>query len=482
MDKHEVRLVKLNWDDECERDFITGKGFEITEEPFIKGKDKDAFIKGKKKSFNGSHSSRFYSDWDDDDAFADRYRCQCKNLKGRVYDGEICPICNTRVVFRDVDMKITGWIKLKHHVIIHPIFYKMIKSIIGKNIFTEIIEFDKEITRDGLIINKTDKNPFKGIGLIEFREQFNEIMEYYKNKKKNKIDLVNEVMGEKEKVFTSSIPVYSSVLRPVAFKGESYLYNLIDRKYNAIFSLSRLLNAKTPIPNINGRKIKNRKMDEPTILQSLQKKLMELWELIFMNINQKEGHIKDQILGGRINFSSRNVIIPDPSLRSDEVILGYLTFLELYKYEIIAHVVKMNDITENEAYEQWYKATINFNKKIYEVMMYLVKKRKPRIIINRNPTINYGSILLMKVVSIKNEYKDDYTMNLPIQILRVLNADFDGDILNIISLKTKKLIKAYDKTFNPKKNMFISRNDGLFNDDFNLLKDQLIGLYQFNNI
>lgn len=59
---------------------------------------------------------------------------------------------------------------------------------------------------------------------------------------------------------------------------------------------------------------------------------------------------------------------------------------------------------------------------------------------------------------------------------------FDGDILNIISLKTKKLIKEYDKAFNPRKNMFISRNDGLFNDDFNLFKDQLIGLYEFNNI
>ncbi|WP_216369601.1 hypothetical protein, partial [Brevibacillus sp. MCWH] len=113
---------------------------------------------------------------------------------------------------------------------------------------------------------------------------------------------------------------------------------------------------------------------------------------------------------------------------------------------------------------------------------YFVKKKKPRIIINRNPTINYGSLLLMKVVEVKKEYKDDYTMSLPIQILRVLNADFDGYVLNIISLKSKKFIKAFDKNFNPRKNMFISRNDGLFNDDFNLFKDQIIGLYEFNNI
>ena len=53
---------------------------------------------------------------------------------------------------------------------------------------------------------------------------------------------------------------------------------------------------------------------------------------------------------------------------------------------------------------------------------------------------------------------------------------FDGDILNIVSLKTKSLEKAYDKIFNPRKNLYVSRNDSLFNGDVNLYKDQLIGL------
>lgn len=468
----QVRLIRLNWDDECEKDFIIGKGFEITE-PSFKGKEE--------KSMKGMHSPLFATDWEDEDAFAERYSCQCKELKGKVYEGEICPVCRTKVKFRDVDLRIFGWLKLYNHHIIHPIFYKMIRSVIGDKQFTEIIEFDKEITRDGNIVNKKGKNPFKGIGLIEFEERFVEIIEYYRDKKKNKAELAQEILNEKDKVFASCIPVYSSVLRPVSFRGETYFYNSIDKKYNSIFSLARSLNDKAPSISPKTKK-KKRKMDEPTKLQSLQKKLMELWDLIFMQINQKDGHIKDQILGGRINFSARNVIKPDPKLRADEVELGYLAFLELYKYEVIAHLSKMHDISENEAYDQWYRATIVYNPKIYEIMVYIVKKFKPCVLINRNPTINYGSMLLMRVVSIKNEYDDDYTMSLPIQILRVLNADFDGDILNIIALKTKKLAKSYDKTFNPRKNMFISRTDGLFNDDFNLLKDQLIGLYEFNNI
>ena len=59
---------------------------------------------------------------------------------------------------------------------------------------------------------------------------------------------------------------------------------------------------------------------------------------------------------------------------------------------------------------------------------------------------------------------------------------FDGDILNIISLKTKALEKAYSKIFNPRFNMFVSRNDGMFNSDMSLFKDEIIGLWEFNNI
>ena len=376
----EVRLVKLNWDEECEKDFITGRGFEITEKPF-KCKEE--------KSLYGIHSPLFATDWEDEDAFAERYSCKCKELKGRVYEGEVCRVCGTEVKFRDVDLKIFGWIKLHGYYIIQPIFFRMLKSVIG-NQFNEIIEFDKDITRDGLIVDKKSKtNPFKGIGLIEFKERFDEILDYYWHKKKNKRELIEEIRKEKDKVFASCIPVYSSVLRPFSFGNETFFFSEVDKKYNVIFSDSRLLVNKNK-PGFKS-KSKRAKLDEPVILGTIQKNVNELWDLIFSQINQKDGHIKGEILGGRINFSARNVIIPDPHLKADEVRLGYLAFLELYKYEIIAHLTKMNNSTYNQAYEEWYKATIKFDPKIYEIMAYLVKTRKPRIIINRNPNKLIGA-------------------------------------------------------------------------------------------
>lgn len=472
-----VRLVKLNWDDECKMDFYLGRGFEITQ---------TAIYNRDQKSKYGIQSPIFCSDWADENAFEERYSCKCGNMRGKVFEGETCTDCKTTIEYRDVDLSITGWMIMKDHYIIQPIFYKKLVSIIGKEVFPEIIGYDKKVSRDGQLVSRDNKNQFAGIGLTEFKDRFDEIMGFYQKKFKKhprKTGMINEILEERDKVFAKSIPVYSSVLRPLSFRGESFFFSKIDRKYNSIFSSIRLLNDNQRFEARRSKlNKKGERLEIPNVLSSLQEKLITLWDLIFEQIDQKDGHVKSDILGGMINFSSRCVIVPDPYLRADDVRLPYMAFLELYKYEIISCLVKISDVTENNAYEQWFRARIKFNPKIYEVMKFIIKKYKPKVIINRNPTINYGSLLCMNVVGINKDFEADYTMSLPIRILPPANADFDGDILNVISLKTKKLAKSYDKRFNPAKNMYVSRNDALFNSEMNLFKDQLVGLFEFCNI
>lgn len=292
-------LVKLDWDKECEMDMRRGRGFEITE-PAITGKDQ--------KSIYGIQSPIYCSDWGDNDAFAERYSCQCGEMTGKIFEGETCPICHSKIKYKDVDLSITGWIILHNHKIIQPIFYNKLSSIIGTKQFQEIIRYDKYIDKDGAIHNKeSSTNPFKGIGLVEFEERFDEILEYCKVKKKNKMEEIKEIENEKEKVFASCIPVYSSVLRPISFRSDSFFYSQIDKKYNSIFSSVRLLNDSELYEKRRKKwtKEKRERMDISTILTSIQDKLMEVWGLVFELINQKEGHIKSEILGGMLNFSSR---------------------------------------------------------------------------------------------------------------------------------------------------------------------------------
>ena len=217
------------------------------------------------------------------------------------------------------------------------------------------------------------------------------------------------------------------------------------------------------------------------IIYSIQLDLDKLWNSTFEIIKKKSGTIRDKILGGRLNFSSRNVIVPDKDLRPDEIKLGYTTFLELYKLEIISILVNMLDIDHPRAWNIWKEATINFSEQIYKIMQYMTKHREIVCEINRNPTINYGSILAMKVKDVVPDI-DDYTMSLPESVLVLLNADFDGDVLNINSLKIDSIRKEYYEKLNPMDNIFIDRNDGKYSLDASLIKDQAIGLYTFANI
>lgn len=186
------------------------------------------------------------------------------------------------------------------------------------------------------------------------------------------------------------------------------------------------------------------------------------------------------VLKQSVNYTARNVIIPAKHLRANEIELGYITFLELFKLEIISLMGAMYDIPDPEVWSIWQNAVVHYDDRVYKVMQYMVRKGV-YVEINRNPTINYLSQIMVRVVRVKPDISD-FTMSLPLSILKHLNADFDGDVLNIISVKLEDVNKEYYNRLNPMKNMFISRNDGKFNADAGLFKDQAIELFTFLNI
>ena len=78
--------------------------------------------------------------------------------------------------------------------------------------------------------------------------------------------------------------------------------------------------------------------------------------------------------------------MPSPDLKNSEVDLSYQTFLELFKYKIIFYLMKIEDIPLSRAYAIWKRAT-TFNQKVYNVMQFILKYAKVKVLINRNPTL-----------------------------------------------------------------------------------------------
>ena len=69
-------------------------------------------------------------------------------------------------------------------------------------------------------------------------------------------------------------------------------------------------------------------------------------------------------------------------------------------------------------------------------------------------TITFGSILLMKIRKVKKD-ANDVTLAIPSAILPGLNADFDGDVLNTLSMPLSEL-SVWFRGFSPE-NMLIDR-------------------------
>lgn len=464
-----MRRIVRNWDSECAHQMLTGKGFPI--------RQRKSFDNKQNKYIDGIHSVLYGTSWEDEDAFRDRYSCECGHLKGSVYEGETCPECGKKVGYVDVDLEKFGWIQLNtRYKVINPAMFVMLQKFIGETTLNKIIKWDKEMDANAHYTeNKgTGKDRWVSIGLTGLYEHIFEIIEFYRERRKKHEDYYWEILKKWDCLFTSNIPVYSSVLRPIRETASEYHYTKAEQAYNVITGCMNKLNAY------------NGEIDETNIeainelLYKIQMKIMSIDEFIFKMLDKKSGHIHDGIFGGRMDFSARDVIVPNPELRADEIKLSYLAVLELYKLEIINTITKINGCSYNAALKFWFDAHIKFSPFVYQVMIYLMNHMDYGMmcLINRNPTIDFGSFDCVRVVDITQSL-ENATMSLPIPILGKLNADFDGDNLNIYSLKTNDLKRKFDKLLNPTKSMFISRNDGYLDGQNFLKKDQIIGLHQF---
>lgn len=288
MGKQLVRPVRLNWDIEFYKDIITKNGFVITEPATFLLDDT------KQKSLYGARSILYGTSYEDENAFIERCRCKCGEFKGHLFEGEICPLCNTKVEIKDVNIEFTGWITLGENYIINPFYYQLLLECVGKTTLPEIVDQKMIVDVDGNRrklredeLENKPKHPFFGIGLVEFRTRFEEIMKYFRDKKKKKTDIFNRLISESSSVFCCHIPIYSTLLRPQSSTADTYYYNAIDKHVNPLFSLSDKLRDAEEI-------------DAAYILMRIQHRVNKLWEENFNLINGKEGLIRGELLGGSL--------------------------------------------------------------------------------------------------------------------------------------------------------------------------------------
>jgi DNA-directed RNA polymerase beta' subunit len=467
-DQYEYRtsIVRIDMDKEMNNDFLYGKGFEISEP---QGTKKD------NKSENSIYSSKFGTTIMDLVPYIEKYSCVCGHIKGAIYKGHTCPLCKSKVKYVGDNFDIWGWMRLTSGHIIHPSLFLLIQSFVGAENLDNILCIRDEKDINGFSKKRKDKldsNPYSGIGIIEFEEKFDEIMKYYLSKypaKKEKYDAIyeyNDYAGKSNRdlVFISGIPVFTTHLRPYRIDNGVFAFEGCNKYYNIMAKLVHVVNKDTL--GIN-RKSKPKNQLLYDIQTNYNKLSLEIQKILA----QKKGVIRTSV-GGRCNFTSRSVIVPGPELRCDCVRLPYRGLVQLLEQVIVNILKKTYAMSYHDAYKKWSRATRVKDETIYNIIQNIIHEHEVGIpvLINRNPTINFGSIMQMYCIGIN----DNDTMSIPLQVLPFLAADFDGDTLNIMFLINKEMIAACEKTFNPRNTMYISTNDGRFDNRLNHAKDTIV--------
>lgn len=426
----------------------------------------------------------------DDDININEYSCSpnCRNLVGRIYEGQVCPICH-QVVKNNFGADITrnGWINLDKYKVVIPAAWKKLISLIGASVLDDMISFNDNIDFQGNVVignSEADKkHPFSRIGMIEFYNRFEEIINYYGKLKKKPAE-ADFLIHFKNRIFTSKINVISQHLRPAFINSSEkmFKYDGINACYSIIISNAAMISKAT---------ITNRYMNINKSLYTIQKELEKLYTLILQKLDGKKKLMRRKIQGTKMSWSSRMVITANTGTTYgiDHIVISYKAFFELYFFEII-NCLKRGVVTQyfvdKTIYEiiEWLdvlKYSVEVNPVIYQVMKWLIDNNEDGLwcLINRPPTMDLGSLQMLRVVDVIPNARE-CNMRVPLTSLVAWNADFDGDTLSLYSIKEKSVAEEFNAGFNPR-NLILNKTSAykIYDDKFGLPKDLCMFLYSF---
>lgn len=454
----------------------TGKGFIINVSINTKTKSKDVID----ENIDSIYSSKFGSTLKDQNIFGNAYRCKCGMTTGKIKNNELCGLCRTRVEYIGEDLDYYGWIVLKNDKFIHPQMYIFLQSLIGKDNLNNIIEplsdnIDSDCRLDiSKSKSKSKDNKYLSIGLRKFMENFDEILEYFYKKNKKKKDIYDFIMEFKHLVFSDSFPVYTTQLRPIRIDDGRCEYNEMNAYFASLSRTSANLNNDIIISQNDHSRNK--------LLYTFQSIVNKAYLTIRNEfLPEKYGSIRKAI-GGRCNLTSRNVIIPNSKLKVDECIMSYFSAVKVLEQFIINILFKFGYQSLNDARIRWERACAEKDPVIENIIRDLIRSHKSGrgfpILMNRNPTIDYGGIMQMYVIDIT----DSYALEIPLIICKIMGADFDGDKHNSLWSVMDELTESAEDLINPRNNMFISKNNGKFNRVMSQTTDIIVNLNSLHDM
>ena len=252
-------------------------------------------------------------------------------------------------------------------------------------------------------------------------------------------------------LFLDVLPVIPPGLRPfLQLPNNTFIMSPLNLMYKKIITINNRLGSwvrmKQIIPIIfEIIEKQNLQYSIDALFQSKTKDSIENKSLI-QNLKGKFGRFRQNILGKRVDFSGRSVIIPGQDLLLNEIGIPSLMAIELYLpllVNILKHNSKLKTLLKTSFILQY--SPISLKPILIKILSTEV------VLLNRAPTLHKMSIQAMTPRLVEN-----YALKLYPIACSKFNADFDGDQMGVFivssysSKKEAKSLLSFDKNiFSP---------------------------------
>ncbi len=413
------------------------------------------------------------------------YECLCGKYKRMKYRGIICERCGVEVTKSKVRRERMGHIQLASPVA-HIWFFKSPPSRIGLVLDLTIKDLEKVLYFESSIVTEPGDTPLKEKQLLN-EDEYKEAREKYGDKFEagigaeaiknlmEKIDIKKEAdrlrkamkketsqqrrlrYAKRLRVFKAlkksgnrpewlildTVPVIPPDLRPlVRLDGGRFatsdLNDLYRRVINRNNRLKKLIELKAP----------------ELIIRNEKRMLQEAVDALFDNgkrgrvhlganrrplkslseaLRGKQGRFRQNLLGKRVDYSGRSVIVVGPELKLNQCGLPKKMALELFKPFIFHKLEKEGLVPSVKVAREWHEQE---RPEVWDYLEEVVKEHP--ILLNRAPTLHRLGIQAFEPILVEGKAIQIHPL-----VCAAFNADFDGDQMAVhIPLSVEAQIEA----------------------------------------
>ena len=281
----------------------------------------------------------------------------------------------------------------------------------------------------------------------ELERELEDVTSSQKRKKVVKrLKIVRDFISSNNKpewMILKNVPVIPADLRPmVQLDGGRFatsdLNDLYRRVINRNNRLKKLLEIKAPEIVVKNEKrmlqeavdalIDNGRRGKPVVAQN-NRELKSLSDML----KGKQGRFRQNLLGKRVDYSARSVIVVGPSLKMNQCGIPKKMALELYKHFIMRELVK-RELASNIKTAK--KLVEDADDKVWDVIEDVIQDHP--VLLNRAPTLHRLSIQAFEPVLIEGK-----AIRLHPLVCSAFNADFDGDQMAVhLMLSPEAIMEA----------------------------------------